>query len=268
MDEPSQPAESSIPKLEDGAVAILDALGFKGIWKTPHPSWIVESLSKARNAARRRAKFENTFGSQRMNVATFSDTIVITTQPEEPSGRPLFALTHAAAGVCASKGRVPLAFRGCITVGKVLVSEDVFIGDAMDEAAQWYEAANASLVWLTPAAAAKHGIVSETDLEVMPWEVPLKGGVTLETLVVNPFSVVAHASDEYQDDTIDQRLDELEARLLARLRLSAQIDVVAKRQNTMRFLREARAYTLRKLPAFQRFVLEALGASLERVKNG
>lgn len=246
---------SQRPKLENGAVAILDALGFKGIWNEPHPARVVDALASARDAARRSVKFHNYFGSGKMHVAAFSDTIIVTVQ--DTSGRSLLGITHAVASVCAAKGPVPIAFRGCIAAGKLLVSEDVFIGGAMDEGAAWYERADASLTWFTPTAVEALGTLQESDIDVLQWSVPLKGGGALDTLVVNPFSVLLHGGTVAPKEGFD----DLERRLLERLNLSHQVDVVQKRQNTARFLAAAREYTLARIPKYLEMVVSALEAA-------
>jgi hypothetical protein len=90
-----------------------------------------------------------------------------------------------------------LTFRGCLAVGELWLAQNekpggpvVTLGPAIDEAFQWHEEADAAVVWLTPTAA----FIAENRPEEAPqqwahtwfdWDVPLRRGGKLSTMVVN-----------------------------------------------------------------------------------
>jgi hypothetical protein len=170
-------------ELRKGAVAIVDALGFKGIWNHYEPAQIVSAIRRVQDivasAAATKNRYAVAFQLFESRAAAFSDTMVFTAQPVVGDGGDLGSAVTAVADLvstlinAASQGPVPLAYRGCIAAGKFFSTESLFVGEAVDEAAEWSERADAAVVWLAPSACRARREVA-TDPGFMTWSVPLK----------------------------------------------------------------------------------------------
>jgi hypothetical protein len=232
-------------------VAVVDALGVKGIWKQGvTPVDVIASMRQSKESAVSSAAFHGIF-YRPIQVATFSDTIIATCDPangtlaESIAG---VAFVMNGLGATAASNSVPMAYRGCIAVGDLAVSDDYFVGEAIDEAAIWHEQADAAVVWLTPRAQKDSGLKHGDQTALLEWEVPLKDGA-VTVLAVNPLWTDPVVSPVMAREDPTRAIDELVASLLRPLHRSSAIDVVRKRQNTERFLAAARAYTLERAPA-------------------
>jgi hypothetical protein len=175
----------------------------------------------------------------RIHVGWFSDTIFVVAQ--KPEGYEA-ATTDADRRVrahlvdvvvklvgyairSAAGAPFPMVLRGVVTVGQAAVTDDnVYLGPAINEAAELYEKAQGAFVWLSPDA----NDVSDVDLEraLVPYPVPLKGGQVLETSVVNPYIAAIPRSNF--GEPIRAGMEVAMA--------GDRIDIAVKRQNTMRFL--------------------------------
>ncbi len=235
-----------------GGVVVMDALGFKALRRT-RPADIVAGIRAARTAAKSAASVRNFLSADRFHYAALSDTVILAAEPGSPDApaheargtdHMLLGLAAAAAAVCveAAKGPLPLAFRGCLSSGDIVVDDDIFLGEAIDDAAEWYEQADAAAVWLTPKACKSISIGSS--LAWFQWDVPLKGVGTLTTLVVNPFyHEILEGFTRDPLGSLLERIDPIREAMLASFRTSVRIDVVRKLQNTAKLLEVARAHT-------------------------
>jgi hypothetical protein len=278
MTEDAEPTDSEFRQLfsrEDlkikravGAVALVDALGFRGIWKRFTSERVLQFLARARERATKDAMMRLIFNRQRISVIAFSDTLLVVAFPRDDAadGEGIAEAIEALAAtvsflqITGSGGEADdpkLAYRGCVAVGEVSVGGGLFVGEAVDEAADWYEEADAGLVWLTPSAArAASPTRNERVPSLVPFDIPLKTG-KLSSLVVNPFLV--QAAQSY--GTLAS-LDRLEQRLLKPFDSSSAVDVAIKKQNTARFLAAAKEVTAAVLPTHLKNVVTALGAAL------
>jgi hypothetical protein len=251
-----------------GAVAFMDALGFKGIWKR-HPNHrdVLEKLRRLRTAAET-AKDEAVkerrivVAETKRSLATFSDTIFFACSATslsaaegsvgnraEQSVRKAAVEFAGLAVTCAvlahviaeaARDPVPLAFRGAIAFGEYSAEEEFVIGPAVDEAAAAHEAADAAIVWLCPSAVevlqkfqpSDAAIVKLRELErkylLNECDVPLKQGRSYRTAVVQPFAAVESSKI---DASIERTLSTFG---------SHDVDVAVKKQNTSKFLSWAR----------------------------
>jgi hypothetical protein len=220
------------------AIALIDALGFRDISRVNDTEKVIGALQKTKRDITIGARVHNEMAAGRMSAATFSDTTVVTCEPPsdddaglrdaiEGLGRNIgFMLTHAA------EGDPALIYRGCITAGQLEVADNIFVGPAINEAAEWYEQADGAMIWLTPAA----DRIASPGFTNSPWffryPIPLKGGGALETLAINPLW------ERVQANGIEG-IGNLVLRLLAPFDHSARVEVVRKRQNTYAFLHAA-----------------------------
>ena len=139
-----------------GAITLLDVLGWKGIWQKGFDPVIELSsfISLLKVEARRITddlcnQYQELRGSQ-TEILSISDTIAIFTPgPAVPA----IAL-HA--GICSIaipesiKRTIPV--RGATTFGKFRYLNNIMIGPAVDEAAEWHETCDWMGVHLTPSA--------------------------------------------------------------------------------------------------------------------
>jgi len=229
--------------MQMGAVALLDALGFKGIWRSADPVAVLEklqALKKRLEKARVRPDEPSDATGFRSWVLFLSDTLVIAStarcRPPRADDEmlPLWfvCLGVADAVAVAAESDPILVYRGSIAFGEFEIREQFLIGPAIDEAAEAEKLADGALIWLCPSAARMMERISPTnslnsDLRVVrDYPVPLKEGRHYQTHVVNPLL------DRADPDALAQRI-------LDFFRLD-RLDVVVKRQNTANFLRCAR----------------------------
>jgi hypothetical protein len=243
--------------LGPGAAAVVDALGFKEARKHHAVDDLVSTIKQVQATARSQASMAGLFGGLSPIVAAISDTVLMAsgTQADDWSNRrrqvtlpsAIYSLCSCVAMmvVAAARSAAPLAYRGCVATGEIHAEDGIFLGTAIDEAAEHSEAAAAAVVWLTPAA---RGVVnSEPDLTRMgyvPWALPLRSGGSVDVLTVNPFLHEAIGRVTKPDGLDMDELDRIEQALLSPLTKSSRLDVAQKLQNTTAFLKEAKAHTI------------------------
>ncbi len=195
-----------------GAVAVIDALGFRGIWNRVQPTALVARLQAIRNHVSMWCDEHNAAvegGRTRFIAQVLSDTVVVGAAVANERMQAIdadavkYTLIHFASDEVGELVRAALeeepylAFRGCLAVGELWLSPNekvgetvVALGPAIDEAVQWHEEADAAVVWLTPTASS----IAECRPKAAPqlwsstwfeWEVPLRHGGKLTTMVVN-----------------------------------------------------------------------------------
>lgn len=155
--------------MTDGAFALLDCLGFKGIWNgNTDAAEIIEFMNRTKIESEQWPVFSlwrsNFRDKLRLSIAFVSDTVAISAAPAsdfevEPWAQGLLVqvVSHLCLEVIkrfATMGPKPLLCRGCIVYGKHLVHESFFLGPAVDEAAELFETSQGAFVWLTPSATA------------------------------------------------------------------------------------------------------------------
>ena len=213
--------------MKRGAFVMLDALGYKGIWRRPEvkdaPGRVVERMARLRDdataevarmlgrpLAELRADPANAYDD--FNISFLSDTVAIgvwvksTPYAADERMRDRFAVMFGAAFAsavmrCALTEPPRLAFRGALAVGDFEMSEDgIFIaGPAVDDAASLHEQAQGAFVWIAPSAMAGAGYdiptVEFTGHRLIRYAVPLKGGDSYNTYVVSPFAAGSAESE-------------------------------------------------------------------------
>jgi hypothetical protein len=181
---------------EFGAVAILDALGASSYSEQD----IVQFLrSRDRALADLNAWVEEPHGSVRIEASqlvtfTFNDTIVIVVRcggsPADLSTATSFTALLRKFLVDSMAGN--LLFRGAASIGTFYVDQrtNTVMGDAVTDAAQWYESANWVGVHFTPRSFLYLSKMFETTDDnkrwaFIPYEVPIRNGTSLKTYAVN-----------------------------------------------------------------------------------
>lgn len=261
--------------MQTGAVAMIDALGFKGIWNSSDVETVLKKLKTLQQSAakhkRRRVPPKGLPGPRQTEVldvpqvSFLSDTIVIAV-PMVPKIEKMLLrhrgafqavmLHYAIADLAEITSEIlrsalvsapPLAYRGCISVGKYLVKNPFILGPAVDEAASCMDRAQGAFVWLAPSAekvweeslvrvqygskdAREQAGHVTTRLGLIPHRIPLKGGDAYGSHVVSPFATPFSEHDAAL----------LQATVQNTFGLSSALDVQVKYQNTVTFLHEAR----------------------------
>jgi len=227
-----------------GAIALLDALGFKGIWMRQDQHAVIQRLGRLR---RRGLELQ---GADRKGVllrdhalhlrtTCVSDTIAISAvlRGANPPRRWLYRALNSVCWVAgfmmeeALGGSPPLLFRGAVAAGELLVSSTFWIGPAVDEAAEWHETADGPFFLATPSALDVSDTHADTyphhhldPILMLPYEVPLGDGTAHQTLAFAYFYLGQDWIDTKQDIMAAFGNDPLSPRVLK------------KRENTARFL--------------------------------
>jgi hypothetical protein len=217
--------------MNTGAVALIDAMGFRGIWERHRPEEVLRTLKDTKDWLEHRIDEFSSRARMDCRVAFLSDAIAVSmTLDESIANRPAMSVIYLADVISwvldkALRSSVPLAYRGAITVGEFEVSPHFLIGHAIDEAAYAYGLAQGALVWVMPAArehVARWLEPQPHNTHLVRFNVPLKGGDVFDTYTVSP---------------LEQAASETEANWLASKLLStfsgSSVAVAVKRQNTM-----------------------------------
>ncbi|MBI5531501.1 MAG: hypothetical protein HY898_02220 [Deltaproteobacteria bacterium] len=186
-------------RMRTGALAMIDTLGFKGIWHRASPEEVLSKLHQIRKISQD--------GSQEMHEllcpvlglnkdhevrgCCVSDTVVIGVRPRD--GRTTeseIATAIAAAGVLVHHvmwfGHIvpPVwTYRGCITTGAFEIEDNFFVGPAVDEVAELADAADGPFVCLSPRADAifRNAGTPYTYQALVEYRVPMKAGACIST---------------------------------------------------------------------------------------
>jgi len=123
------------------AVALIDALGFKGIWKVADPTDVLKTLRGFRQVTQGMTEAINRFPSPvTFHALSVSDSLVFAAAANDSahSARMLDLLGTAVARFLrnALLSDLPLTFRGCITVGPGFMEDGIIVGEAIDCAAR------------------------------------------------------------------------------------------------------------------------------------
>ena len=250
--------------MKTGAVALFDALGFRGIWRKHDVDTVLKKLQKLREgAAHVIASFQQkveplyvgTNAKPTLGVTLLSDTVVISATVDGASDdvinawSSLLLASYSASAVMALGGKhqPSLAYRGCVAFGAFEMDQSFIVGPAVDEAAFGEGQAEAAIVWFSPSAEAviqsaisKVGSHAETATPWLPWDVPIKGGGVYRTHAVTPFFSV-----EIEGPDACQILSPVDTAALRESILStfdeSRLEVAIKKQHTQRFLDAALA---------------------------
>jgi hypothetical protein len=227
-----------------GALAMLDALGFKGIWERSAPDAVMKKLADLRAVVKTTAddhkrgiaaltkRDGKPLQDLEIEVQFLSDTIVLGVSCTPADKTCVAIASYLSSHVLALAAEQPpaLALRGSIAFGDYLINDNFIVGRAVDDAASHMDLAEGAFVWLAPSA---RQLVPRAKLSwskfLLPHRVPMKGGGSYLTPVVVPFA----SSDS------DEERDKVSLAILGTF-TSGNMSIEIKRQNTTRFLKSAR----------------------------
>jgi hypothetical protein len=175
------------PRMQDGVVVFLDALGVKGIWARAEPESVInswEGVLKRLNESIKKSPKTGSVGDKpealNYNIAAFSDTVIITLKcTDDPAAHvPLVAkIVSDAFFFALVKG---IYFRGVIAIGKFYQSNTLVIGPAIDEAAEWYTQPEWMGVSTAPSASFGLSRLEDQKADISKWfvkyDIPSKVG--------------------------------------------------------------------------------------------
>jgi hypothetical protein len=224
-----------------GAVALIDALGFRGIWGRHKPTEVLTELKAMKEWVE--GRIQTQFSSQpwmQCAVAFLSDTIAISMALDASTpNREAMSAIYLGDVITWILDRmlrscVPLAYRGAITIGNYELSPHFLIGQAIDEAAAAHDLAQGAFIWLTPRARDEVALWLKNqprNTHFVKFDVPLKSGDTFSTYTVSPL-MQARGPDDANSLTSN----------LLRTFSTQNMDVAIKRQNSARHLRACYAW--------------------------
>jgi hypothetical protein len=248
--------------MRHGAVVMLDALGFKGIWERVDPETLLEKLRALKRMAFQDAEalYANVplVRASNLDLMFLSDTIVLASSSEwsieelSSESSSIAALQFHLDVVCSLAQLsivramdIPLAYRGCITVGSFEVAESFVLGPAIDDAARAERSADGAFVWLHAYALeclekaarihSENRWILEGNLErlLIDYDVPTKGGTFINTKVVNPLANPGGIASEVLEQQV--------TRFMASFSPLSDQRILSKKTNTEKFLRSVRA---------------------------
>lgn len=251
-------------KMRPGAIAFIDFLGSRGIWNRHDPVLILHSLKQLQDVVNQHnaigmkyiyEEHQSIAPHIKVEAIFISDTVCLACwydfqEEQEMTLCPLvYILGKVAANLIRESALVnpPRSLRGCISTGLFSISGNFLIGPAVDEAAEYMDVADGAFTFLTPSAEncvkeAAHyiqyllqtGQASEQEQDegidlslFLPYEVPIKNGVSHTAPVLNP---LACEMSENQATIID--------RILRSFDINRE-DVRNKMDNTKKFLAES-----------------------------
>jgi hypothetical protein len=161
--------------MKDGALVLVDCLGFRGIWSRVNPEELIGRLKSVelQAAARVVPKYSSSmlsFGPVRFHLRLLSDTVVLSIQyepdayadgaePDERQKNLLVSVACESAAVLAylfMDSEMPLPLRGCVSFGPHLCDCNFLIGPAVDQAAEYMNEPEGAFIWVLPGVAERH----------------------------------------------------------------------------------------------------------------
>jgi len=220
--------------MKEGAVAMIDALGFRGIWQRWPAGTVLADMHALKDRLEQDVREVAKQPELPLEVTFLSDTIVLgLAVPTNIAEHAALSVVYAADIVTrvlawTAQSARPLAYRGAIAYGQYLLTQHFVIGAAVDEAAQHHEAADAAIVWLLPSAldAIRERLQREPDnTHLVPHDVPLKTRGKFNSYTVSP--IIQAASE------CDAR--EMAKKILATFQSGGTnaVDIAIKRRNTL-----------------------------------
>jgi hypothetical protein len=253
-----------------GALAMFDALGFKGIWRqVDRPEAVVEKLREMQ--AGLDSYLCDNFGGEgcpalqdpantflSIHSTFLSDTVALAVVPkprdelheivrnrntDDDLAAAAVAYASTLSGYVCRQGLFadpPWAYRGCIAFGEFYMEDRFLVGEAVDEAADNMNVADGAFVWLCLSARKAFerspGGFGGRGIPLARYKVPLKGEAgSVDTFVASPFEWLSTV----------QRAQLVAKALLRTFEGKPDQRIVCMAQNTQTFLE----YHLRELAA-------------------
>lgn len=185
-DASAQANKDSGARESKGFIAFIDALGIKGIGGRKDPRAVVDGWKDLVNY------FDSEAKGAGIQVRAFSDTLIAIAEADdlETADAPIPALVEVTAGLFLDALDKGFLLRGAISKGVFYQGNSMIIGPAVDDAAEWFEAAEWMGIMLTPQASF---FVDRLQLsgqvegirKLVKYPVPCRGCASCESWVVS-----------------------------------------------------------------------------------
>jgi hypothetical protein len=245
-----------------GAVALIDVLGFKGIWRRHSEDAVIRSLQALLKVAEEDARLATAGPDNMIDFIAplfLSDTVVFGLAAKSPADVNAVLRANRTADLVGSfdeertdswtvwhmgnflahlmrqalVGEVPFAFRGAVAFGRFGLTDRFLIGEAIDEAATFHERPDGAIVGLAPSAARfEQAAVPSSVSKFVKYPIPTKARGAVPAGTWNTWAVVPLG--EVEDPAID--LKALFSHTLTTNDDRLREDVDRKRENTLAFL--------------------------------
>lgn len=174
--------------MKKGVITLVDILGWKGIWQREEDpvKKLKDFIGGLNNAINTVKKESNMLSELKISIHSISDTIAIITYCDNASVALKFhALVNCAVVAESIKRNIPM--RGATSYGDLSIEGNIMVGPAVDEVAEWYEAANWIGIIQAPSALflTNSEDFGEYKNFLKKYPVPVKGIGTMETYCVN-----------------------------------------------------------------------------------
>ncbi len=229
----------------DGIIVLLDALGIKGIWNRKNPAEVLntwaslqEEYTKGIESLRNEFTAHGYF--ERLRFQAFSDTIMVSLPVKKRGvgsdrGRNPFWWTIMSMGELLNKlFRISILshfyFRGCLSAGRFYRSENMIIGPAVDEAAEYYRLPEWSGISTCPS-----GSKILTDAEEMKaslYDFFIQSDIPLKNMIEKNGWALNWPKSHSEDQTENQKLRQI---LYDESRMANGISAYFKIKNTLDF---------------------------------
>ena len=219
-----------------GIVAIIDVLGMKGSWKKASPENIQKKWNKLCNVVKEFLNNDDELKNKH-TLNTFSDTMFITI---EHSKEKLVNFSEMIWPAIVDSIKDDIPIRGCVSYGQFSRGENLLIGKAVDEAAQYYHlpqwigistAPSANII-ISKMIKNEHDPLNQFFTKQM---LPLKNSIERDAWVINWPSQY----DEYGVED-NNNLDKIIQKMDAKLEDITDLDVALKWRNTREFCNNIR----------------------------
>jgi len=226
-------AKPKQPTATYGLVSIIDVLGIKGSWKQARSVEIQEKWNDLLDSVKQRLGEEF---NGRFKLLAFSDTIFITVESNDDK-KTLLSFSDAMWRVIMDSIDNNMPIRGCFTLGEFYHKDTLFLGSAIDEAAQYFEQPQWIGISAAPRANSKLDEFRESDPESVNaayarTDLPLKSSVEQDAWGINWPRQCYREKNKMEDvedmlKTIDSMLKSL-----------SDLDIAIKWRKTRRFCNE------------------------------
>ena len=225
--------------MKEGAVAVIDALGFRGIWRRFSPQIVIENMHGIKKQLENDLLEIGGQGEMKFDVAFLSDTIILGLSLPENDYREkslsIIYVTDILTRILAWSARssTPLSYRGAVSYGRFIIEPSFVVGEAIDEATSYHESAQGAVIWLLPSTKDKvtDWLKDFNKTHLVRFNVPLKNGGEFQSYTVSPI-VQSHDVRDAKDLTI-KILDTFK---------SNNLEVAIKKQNTIKHLQACYAW--------------------------
>jgi hypothetical protein len=156
--------EKRITGMQEGAFALIDVLGFKGIWRQVQDVDIIIKKLRGIQDFKDDPIVKMSGSSSGLRLLSLSDSVAICGHISDAdprnavprAGGLIYQLCVVVNELTRRFGSppLPMAIRGCIAYGQFRMEDNFILGPAVDTAAELHTAPQGAFVWLSPAARA------------------------------------------------------------------------------------------------------------------